>query len=51
MKDKLKSPYDLFDDLLSEVAWYEKTYMKFCFLANDIYVYLWLKFHKKRINK
>lgn len=51
MKNKLKSPYDLFDDLLSKMTWYEKTYMKLCFLINDIYVYLCLKFYKRRTNK
>lgn len=42
-EDKLQSPYKLIEELLGELKWYQRTYIKMCFVVNNIYAYLWAK--------
>ena len=47
-EDKLQSPYKLIEELLGELKWYQRTYIKMCFVVNNIYAYLWAKFINKK---
>ncbi len=42
-KNKLQSPYKLIEELLGELKWYQRIYIKMCFVANNIHAYLWAK--------